>query len=527
MILPTPTHNPSRSLEVNHNMWGERTVLKPKKVRAIAQKKVPAGDILLSSNNGARPGLDYALVRVRDYPGWKNTMALRRHNVERLVDICLANSSSLWLDSQDVVACTASKGLVTGKLLAAPSLFRLPGGRNFQDVFLVWLDDFLSEGDCGAAVLEPDTGRFYGHIVAGTPGTGLAYIIEADQIFRDIDARVGQSSVTLQSTAAGDKRFGPSSISAEELTNRERLELRWSQSNEGSLSGKTHLWVYSDSDNRFLRIDETTESDIGVPQKKVERIFSLKNLKVVPFYTITEGGQGQRQRGFRILDPHGFSSLDLDMGSLAGSEAQLSKFQALVTGYRIRSRIVNITCFIPSQTRTRYRATKTTSSGEAQFWIPSSRHNVDTQESSSSTNFSQDAGRPSTGILGRILRAKSEQPALLLFLQGRTHYDMLKLDLMEVRSAITKTAVNLTPASRYFHLDKLSVQKSDPLGWNICAMGVFQSSKDTVKLKVSSLCIELGDNKRAMDFEQQLLKEQLLQKGIYRERSTTAITGTY
>lgn len=46
-------------------------------------------------------------------------------------------------------------------------------------------------GDCGAWVVNASTGLVYGHIVAGDPVTGMAFIIPAHKVFSDIEHRFG------------------------------------------------------------------------------------------------------------------------------------------------------------------------------------------------------------------------------------------------------------------------------------------------------------------------------------------------
>ena len=46
-------------------------------------------------------------------------------------------------------------------------------------------------GDCGSWVVNAETGDIYGHIVAGDPISGLAYIIPAYKVFDDIEFRFG------------------------------------------------------------------------------------------------------------------------------------------------------------------------------------------------------------------------------------------------------------------------------------------------------------------------------------------------
>ena len=46
-------------------------------------------------------------------------------------------------------------------------------------------------GDCGAWIVNATTGLIYGHIVAGDPMTGIAFIIPAHKVFADIERRFG------------------------------------------------------------------------------------------------------------------------------------------------------------------------------------------------------------------------------------------------------------------------------------------------------------------------------------------------
>ena len=46
-------------------------------------------------------------------------------------------------------------------------------------------------GDCGAWVVNANTGLVYGHIVAGDPVTGMAFVIPAHKVFSDIEHRFG------------------------------------------------------------------------------------------------------------------------------------------------------------------------------------------------------------------------------------------------------------------------------------------------------------------------------------------------
>ncbi|KAH8752094.1 hypothetical protein BGZ57DRAFT_912926 [Hyaloscypha finlandica] len=85
---------------------------------------------------------------------------------------------------------TASSGFMTGSLCATAAYVRLPNQRTLQALYPIFLEGNLSDGDCGSGVVDQGTGHMYGHIVAGTVGTGEAYIVPVEHVFRDIQERL-------------------------------------------------------------------------------------------------------------------------------------------------------------------------------------------------------------------------------------------------------------------------------------------------------------------------------------------------
>ncbi|KAF1993617.1 hypothetical protein P154DRAFT_410832, partial [Amniculicola lignicola CBS 123094] len=86
----------------------------------------------------------------------------------------------------------ASGGRVEGWLSQTPSYMRLPNSGIYQEVYTVCLETILQKGDSGSWVVGLESGLLHGHIVAGSPGSGMAYIIPSDQVFDDIQRRLGQ-----------------------------------------------------------------------------------------------------------------------------------------------------------------------------------------------------------------------------------------------------------------------------------------------------------------------------------------------
>ncbi|KAK3314589.1 hypothetical protein B0H66DRAFT_315761 [Apodospora peruviana] len=153
------------------------------------------------------PALDYALINLVDHE-FRNVIQFERYGVQRRLPI--SRTGDVGPHDADIVTCTASKGVVTGRLSATASYMHLPGQRAFQELYLVQLEKELSEGDCGAPIIDQTSGEFYGLIVAGTPGTGFGYVVPATQVFSDI-SRTLSTTVSLAQTAPPDQKSGISS----------------------------------------------------------------------------------------------------------------------------------------------------------------------------------------------------------------------------------------------------------------------------------------------------------------------------
>jgi len=98
----------------------------------------------------------------------------------------------------EVVTVTASGGKIKGRLSGTPSYMRLPGKRIFQEVWTARLERSLAPGDCGSWLTDASSGELYGHIVAGSPTEGVAYIIPACQVLDEVLKRTGREIELLR-----------------------------------------------------------------------------------------------------------------------------------------------------------------------------------------------------------------------------------------------------------------------------------------------------------------------------------------
>jgi len=57
------------------------------------------------------------------------------------------------------------------------------------------LNSKIEQGDCGAMVFCSETGELFGHVVAGSPDSGTAYILPTYQVYDDIRSRLQRNNV--------------------------------------------------------------------------------------------------------------------------------------------------------------------------------------------------------------------------------------------------------------------------------------------------------------------------------------------
>lgn len=166
-------------------------------------ESVPIGHLMYLPSKG---GLDYALIDV----GGSHRLGFNQIPIGKAASGRHLRVTAAWEITQDVpvVTSTSSQGRLSGKLIATASYLRYPTTGQFHEVFPVLLEDGTDvvHGDCGSPVVDGLHGYFYGHIVAGTPGTGLAYIVPATKVVADIKTNLGEKEVHFTPPAPIQKR---------------------------------------------------------------------------------------------------------------------------------------------------------------------------------------------------------------------------------------------------------------------------------------------------------------------------------
>jgi hypothetical protein len=130
-------------------------------------------DVHFQSDN-----LDYCLIEVD-----KND-----HYSSSLPVLSQANIGQLDNKYVGVTAFTGSGNVLKGILSGRRSCIRLPSATRYIDVLSVQFEDFLQPGDSGSIVRDANTGKIYGHIIAGDTESQNALIVPAGDILADVMA---------------------------------------------------------------------------------------------------------------------------------------------------------------------------------------------------------------------------------------------------------------------------------------------------------------------------------------------------
>jgi hypothetical protein len=153
-----------------------------------------AGTVSMSSQV-----LDSSLIEVR--PSEFETMGLSLDEVERMAIPLEDFANRVEMKPRDgaIRASTPDGGSIGGVCLGTPSYFCLPGSKTFVEVYLAKLNRPLVAGECGTWIRDAVSGKLFGHVVAGSPSTGLAMIVPAHHALSDALASLQDNILTWPS----------------------------------------------------------------------------------------------------------------------------------------------------------------------------------------------------------------------------------------------------------------------------------------------------------------------------------------
>ncbi|TVY67548.1 hypothetical protein LSUE1_G007600 [Lachnellula suecica] len=168
----------SKSSDESSNLGS--TVLHSQQLTAPA-----SGDPPIFSFEGQRPTLDYALIEILDQQGDQFVV----EGLETLEKEGWEQDQQSRVTTVNVLVKVSPQETLKGQLLAAPTY--LPIGGSYRELWTVSLQGTLGRGHCGSWVSDAATGKIYGHLVAGSPETGSAYVVPFKEVICDLNERFG------------------------------------------------------------------------------------------------------------------------------------------------------------------------------------------------------------------------------------------------------------------------------------------------------------------------------------------------
>lgn len=84
------------------------------------------------------------------------------------------------------------RGPISGNISGWTSV-KTRASSGFQRMLTVSLSQILVPGDSGSAIIDVNSGKYYGHVVFGVEGHTVAYVVPAPDVFADIAVRFGHS----------------------------------------------------------------------------------------------------------------------------------------------------------------------------------------------------------------------------------------------------------------------------------------------------------------------------------------------
>lgn len=151
---------------------------------------VKVGTIETKASDGPRPDLDYSLISMADSSfGPRNSKPFTNcpndDDPSLRTPICQSDS----LKGEAPVNVFLRRGVTCGVIFAGTTMFKSNDHASFQHLYALRLNDMVMEGDCGATVVNQETGEVYGHIVRGCLGSSIAYAVPFHEVLRDLDSK--------------------------------------------------------------------------------------------------------------------------------------------------------------------------------------------------------------------------------------------------------------------------------------------------------------------------------------------------
>jgi hypothetical protein len=155
---------------------------------------IKLGEVIFSATDAGTPGIDFSLIEI-DEKYTRTSGAVIFAGLPSYIDLKRQVATE---PADRYVKLVTASNFLEGRMTGTPTFIRCPGGVGFQEVWTVRFNGQLTQGDCGSLVSGLKCATMYGHIIAGSPASNVAYIVHAAQMFDCLDNYFAQQNLAHQ-----------------------------------------------------------------------------------------------------------------------------------------------------------------------------------------------------------------------------------------------------------------------------------------------------------------------------------------
>ncbi|KAH9207985.1 hypothetical protein DL95DRAFT_415189 [Leptodontidium sp. 2 PMI_412] len=139
----------------------------------------------ISSAKGGTTGLDYSLFQLPNSILQRLDSTIVDNSVQKHPTSVSRNARSTQ------VVVHAFSGPIAGRLLATSSVMQPAESMSPQKLWTVIMEGTLQRRICGSLVVDVFSGDVFGHIIAGAPEDGFAYVVPFYEVLDDLNLHFG------------------------------------------------------------------------------------------------------------------------------------------------------------------------------------------------------------------------------------------------------------------------------------------------------------------------------------------------
>lgn len=182
---------------------------------AVDGMKVIVGEVVLKSSDVPSKQHDWALIKP-DPITYNENEQKSCANAVRGPNSCgglvrVSQTAAIPRSYKSVWLATSTGQCEEAMLSSSICSYRLPGTHRFLDLLPLHMNRPLLRGESGTAIVDPESGSWYGQVIAAEDDENIAYVLPAEDILDSIAEALGADKESLRFTSEKCERTGNSS----------------------------------------------------------------------------------------------------------------------------------------------------------------------------------------------------------------------------------------------------------------------------------------------------------------------------